>query len=393
MLNNSQMQVNSFLKRIFYIPFLTLLIAVALNSTLAQTSSQPTPNKEDEKETQASLQGLTEAILIDGQPVLKIIIGKNGLGYTEVRYEKRDGEDALVFYVAKMPFVWGKFYVTKKNVAFVPDSEAKKYFKVEKENIEKLELKNNWRLCKSCIHVNIDYENDEKAIGIAYVDAVVSKIPFNGIPKFNKENYFSANAFLYLAIKDFDSALAEFNKLTASVRQIDEEEEEEFTDEEIETNEKYDRFKDRTFVSTSKMRIKGKKRSIRTYAEYDFAGKTQTKPENITLYFYGSATSPIFREDNLELNFLVDGKRVSLGKMDFVEEEKRKTIIRQTVSVSIPYETFNQIVNGKKVEFQVGNLDYMLTDEHLEAFRKFLHTKLRNKLCKINTNSQHLSLL
>lgn len=362
------MQNTTLLNRTIQTLFLIIFLFSTTNSFFAQ--SNKSENKtENETLNQISLEGFTEAITINGQPVLRIIIGKKGIGFTEVKYEKRDNEDALVFNVIKIPNSVGTFYVTKTTLTYVPSSESKHYFKIEKDKLKKFELEDHWRFGKDMSHVNLEFEGDSKPIGLAYNNQ-------GSETRVNKENYFAANGFLFRAIKDFDSALAEFNKLTASVREIDEQEEEEFEDEEIETNEKYDRFKDRTVVSTSKMRIKGKKRSIRTYAEYDFAGKTQTKPENIILYFYGSATSPIFREDNLELNFLVDGKRVSIGKMDFVDEEKRKTIIRQTVSVSIPYETFNQIVNGKKVEFQIGNLEYTLTDEHLEAFRKFLSYKI-----------------
>ena len=122
--------------------------------------------------------------------------------------------------------------------------------------------------------------------------------------------------------------------------------------------------------------VRGNKRSIRTYAEYNFAGKTQKKPEKVSLYFYASAARPLFREDNLELNFLVDDKRISLGEMKLADEEKTKTTTKQTVVFTMPFETFEQIANGKKVEFQIGTLEYKLTDIHLEAFRKLLTYKI-----------------
>ncbi len=51
---------------------LILLVSTAIISATAQSEK----NKGEETGSQESLQGLTEAILIDGQPALRIILGK-----------------------------------------------------------------------------------------------------------------------------------------------------------------------------------------------------------------------------------------------------------------------------------------------------------------------------
>lgn len=355
-----------FLYRHFRFLMMAILVFAVAGGAFAQSTKS---DKSVEMDSQTSLEGFTEAILINGQPVLRIIISESGNGATEVRYEKRDNEDALVFYVVKVPNNVGKLYVTKTSLAYVPDSGAKKYFKVEKANITKFELKDHWRLIGDFSHVNLEFDGDEKPIGLAYMNQ-------GAVTKVNKKNYFAANSFLYRAIKDFDAALVEFNKLTASVRQNEEAEEEIEEETNTDVSDKYDRFKDVTIIATSKMPVRGNKRSIRTYAEYNFKGKNQIKPEKISLYFYASAARPLFREDNLELNFLVDEKRIPMGEMRLADEEKTKTTTKQTIAISIPYETFMQIAAGKKVEFQIGNLEYKLTDTHLEAFKKLLAYKV-----------------
>jgi hypothetical protein len=295
---------------------------------------------------------------------LKIILGKNN-NSTEIKFQKRDGENTLVYDVYKNQ-IRGKLYVTNSRVVFDPLGSKKTYFNIEKSKIKKVELN---KPLPGDRFIKMYFDNEETSITVFWGE-------FTGV---DKRALGSANIFLLLTIKDFDSAFAEFNKLTASVRQSEEEEEieEEIEEEtEIDVIDKYDRFKDVTIVSTSKMLVRGNKRSIRTYAEYNFAGKTQKKPERVSLYFYASAARPLFREDDLELNFLVDDKRVSLGELKLADEEKTKTATKQTITITMPYETFGQIANGKKAEFQIGTLEYKLTDKHLEAFRKLLTYKI-----------------
>jgi hypothetical protein len=346
-----------------------LLIAFLLFSFVDNSTAQSdTSDKDDENNNQVSLQGLTEAILIDGQPVLRIISRKNGS--TEIKLQKRDGQDTFVFEVHKLSYKVpeGKLYVMKDRVIFDPYEKKSAYFNFAKTEIIEASVKKEGFGTATSYWAKIQIKDkDEKVTPL-----------FNGedFAVGNKKIVIPAVNFIVRAIQNFDNALAEFNQLTASVRPKSDEDEEEVEEEtEADVSDKYDRFKDITIISTSKMLVRGK-RSIRAYAEYNYAGKNQTKPEKVTLYFYVSASRPLFREDDLELNFLVDDKRVSLGKMRLAEEEKTRTLVKQTISISMPYETFEQIANGKKVEFQIGTLEYKLTDVHLEAFRKLLTYKI-----------------
>lgn len=307
-----------------------------------------------------SLDGLTEAILVNGQPAFRIQFQKNVT--SEVKLEKRDGEEALVFNVMKIILSVGKLYVTKTSITYIPSDDSKKFFKIDRSKITDVRFKDHWRLNGSLSNVNINYEGDEKAFSLIF--------PSRG----DKQILLAANNYLFRAIKDFDNAVSEFHRLTSSVREIDEEEADQTVD--VEVFDKYDRFRDATVISTSKMLVRGSKRSIRTNVEYNFAGKSQKEPESVSLSFYASAARPLFREDNLELNFLVDDTRVPLGELRMLEEEKTKTATKQTVVISVPYKTFARIANAKKVEFQIGTLEYKLTDIHLEAFRKLLAYKI-----------------
>lgn len=341
--------------------FLTfwLIFTVLPVLTIAQSEEK----KEVENNKPTSLQGLTEAVLVDGQPTLRILSKYSGS--TEINLQQRDNEDTLVFSVARVirygfgykPGDEGKLSVTKTRVIYSPNFDKKQFFNVLSSDIQ--DLKIDVAGLSGISSVNFEVKNDKK------------RFIFSGVLMNNKD-WRPAFEFLFRAIENYDSALAEFNQLTASLRSETEIDEvvEEATEAEI--NDKYDRFQNITLVSTSKMLVRGKKRSIRTNAEYNFEGKTQKKPKEILLYFYASANSPLFREDNLKLNFLVNNERIPLGEMKLADEEKTKTATKQTIAVKIPYDIFKQIANGKTVEFQIGTLEYKLTDIHLEAFKKLL---------------------
>lgn len=352
--------------RFFYLFVLTLIVFVFSHTHIANSQQEKTAPTAD----QSSLQVTTEAILVNGQPALRIVTGRSGS--TEILCQKRDNEDALVFSIVRFRRLLGsvifgdtgKFYVTKARLIYDPDGDNKNYF-----NFARTELKEAIR----------EHHGMAKA---AFNDALIrtQKDTKHFVPRFtvdfawlNKDDTLPALDFFLRALNDFDSALAEFQQLTASVR-LDAEEgaEEEEKETTAEISEKYDRFKDVTVVSTSRMLLRGGKRSIRTFAEYSFAGKTPTRPEKVSLYFYASAARPVLREDDLELNFLVDDERVAAGAMRVADEEKTKSTVRQTVVISLPYETFARIANGKKVELQIGALEYKTTDLHLDAFRRLL---------------------
>ncbi len=123
------------------IQFLFLMFTLSLISNFV--TAQSNTDKEDENNNQMSLQGLIEAVLIDGQPALKILSRKDGS--TVVKLQKRDGEDSLVFNIHKIYNSFGKLYVTKTKIIYVPDDGNKQYFNVDKTKIKQIELKNRWK--------------------------------------------------------------------------------------------------------------------------------------------------------------------------------------------------------------------------------------------------------
>ena len=350
----------------------TSLVIFFIIAASLSAFAQSAPEKDDTKGDQTSLQGLTEPAIINGQPALRILFRKSGK--TDVSFETRDGEEALVFSVMRvkkllgglMPADLGKLYITKTRIVFNPEENKEHYFNIKHSDVRQISIEGKGRGAGGFNYLVIKVKDDDN-----------KRFVLEGTIPTNKKEVRPGLEFLLRSLKDFGSALTEFNQLTASVRTQpkDEEDEKEEAETTAEISSKYDRFKDITLVRTSRMLVRGNKRSIRVQAEYSSVGKTQAKPEKISLYFYSSASRPLFREDELDLNFLADEKRLPLGKMRLDDEEKTKSTVKQAVVISMSFEVFEQIAGAKKVEFQVGDLEYKMTDTHLDAFRKLLAYK------------------
>lgn len=339
-----------------------------LTAIFAFTLACPLFAQDGDDKVSTSLQGLTEATMINGAPALRLFSRQSGT--TEVRLVKRDNEDALAFSVYRFPGErsWprlkpGTLYVTPTRLVFSPDAEQKHFLNIPKTDlthgsVETLDVYGAFTMIKS----------QKEKTGFILVWTLKTGTKTEKIP---------ATSFMLRAIQNFDSARAEFNELTASVRPKAETEEEPEDEPIADVADKYDRFRDITTVSTAKMLVRGARRSIRMQAAFTYPGEKYLKPNTIYLTFNISGASAIFGEEDLSLNFLVDKKRVPLGNMKLTEE-RGKSIVRQALTVSVPYETFLKIADGKNVEFQAGTLEYKLEPVHLEAFRNLNSFKPEN---------------
>jgi len=335
-----------------------ILLAALVLTVLAGVKAQA----QAENET-AGLKSVSEATMVDGHPVLRLLTSKGAT--SPIMLDKRDGEEALIFRVKKNSFQMpsGALFVTKTRIVFDPYEKKSKFFTMEKASITK-----TWR------------EDNPYAIVVIRAGTVSEGlcVDFNmDRVSCNKKFVSPAHDFLMKAVMDFDGAMAEFKLLTASAIPKTEEDEEDTGI--AETGSRYDRFRDATTVSTSRMLVRDAKRSIRVSAEYEFSGRTRKPPATITLYFSASAPRPVFLEDDLKLNFMIDDKRLPIGPMRLKSEEQTNTSVRQTLAVSVPYNTFLQIANAKKAEFQIGDLEYKFGDAHLEAFRGLIAYNLEDQ--------------
>lgn len=196
------MITTNFIYHFFQFLLLAISILSLTNSAIAQSKST---NKEAEANNEISLQDLSEAILVNGKPTLKILSRKKG-GYTEVKLLKRDNENALVFDVVKSSVKnpVGKLYVTQTKVLFESFEKKETNLSIEKSDIKKFAIKKSIDGFPS---LELNFSNDEAKFVIKF-DRYQYQI--------DRASQMSAHNLLYRAINDFDSALKEFNELTKS---------------------------------------------------------------------------------------------------------------------------------------------------------------------------------
>lgn len=365
---NILMKIKTSFTFFFQYLVLTLLFVTSISLGLAQTPIKDDSNKKQnettKKDNQTSLEGLTEAILIDGQPALRIILGKKN-NLTEVKYLKRDGEDALVFdvYVNQRQ---GKLYVTKSRIVFDPLGEKKRYFNIEKNKIKEAKL--NGLLPGDRI-VKMYFDKDENSITVFWGE-------FTGV---SKNALGLANNFLLLTIKDFESALTEFNQLTASVHQ-NKETAPLVTVNTNGTNVEYDRFKDITTVSTIPVNVFDDKKIsnwgliyFRIFGQYQVNGSVGQLPKTVKLAFSWSGIRPFFaNESEKTLNLIIDGKRTNYGELQYGGLIRVGVGYKEQVWVEMSIADFESFINAKSIEMQLANLEFALQPAQIESLRRLL---------------------
>lgn len=156
---------------------------------------------------ETSLQGLTEAVIVDGQPALKIL-SRRKRGETQIKFEQRDGNDALVFDVVKMSVKnpVGRLFITKEKIIFVSYDNDKIYLDLTKSRLKNVKERNS---LEKFPFVHLQFDKDEAKFKIKF-----DKYEY----LIDRESMHAAHGFLYRAIDDFDSAVSEFKTLTARAR-------------------------------------------------------------------------------------------------------------------------------------------------------------------------------
>ena len=137
---------------------------------------------------------------------------------------------------------------------------------------------------------------------------------------------------------------------------------------------KYDKFKDQTTVRVGPYFMTGGMEYAMTNSQFEMIaafsvpGQKLVKPVgSVTLAFESKSKEWKFLNER-NLYALVNGERLNLGEA-VRDSDVRRGGVSEFLSVSVPYETFIKIANGKTVEMKLGEKEFKLKDEHLEGFR------------------------
>lgn len=107
---------------------------------------------------------------------------------------------------------------------------------------------------------------------------------------------------------------------------------------------------------------------------FTYPGQTLATPPYVSVGFVYVALDPK-RYESHELSAKVDGEKIELGRMQVVADKSIAVVggyrpyTQRVLDMTIPYEQFLRIANAKRVKMRLGELDFDLTKDHLEAIR------------------------
>jgi hypothetical protein len=149
---------------------------------------------------------------------------------------------------------------------------------------------------------------------------------------------------------------------------------------------RYDQAKEITTVRLIPMQVYGEPLASSKYvgsdeasfnASFTYSGRTlRAQPKRVLLSLISTSEDWKYT-DFRKLTALVDGKRLKLGPLEYVPSftvnaaanSKTDDYISQEIAISLPFETFVRIANGKQVQIRMGPREFDLEKNHLEALR------------------------
>lgn len=139
-------------------------------------------------------------------------------------------------------------------------------------------------------------------------------------------------------------------------------------------NATYDKFDDRTEVSTSESGVdnaiarKTVKQDLRFHVSYLCHGDTShCRPDNVELLFASHSTYEHFQSTNLVL--LYNGRRVRASKPRWSRGDDGAGHPIEHIAFDIPVEDFRKLALAETVEGKLGETTFKLSDANLSGMR------------------------
>ena len=136
---------------------------------------------------------------------------------------------------------------------------------------------------------------------------------------------------------------------------------------------KYDRFKDQTTVRLKALfirQIARPREELSLSVEAIYKGEQPERPKDVRLIFESVAERYLYY-DKAEALFIVDGKRIDAGAADMMNAFPSPNLVKVTLALTLPFDTFIEITNGKKVELKLGPTELRLPEKDIAALREF----------------------
>jgi hypothetical protein len=135
----------------------------------------------------------------------------------------------------------------------------------------------------------------------------------------------------------------------------------------------YERFKDQTTVRIKALLIRQIARpreELSLSVEATYKGEQPARPKEVRLIFDSVAERYLYY-DKAEVHFIVDGKRLDASTADMMNAFPSPNLVKVTLALTMPFDTFTEIANGKEVELKLGPTELRLSEKDLTALRAF----------------------
>ncbi|MDX6611629.1 MAG: hypothetical protein QOD75_815 [Blastocatellia bacterium] len=326
-----------------------------------------------------------EVVSINGIPALRFVSRD---GYTSLLYfQKHNGENAFavpVWHIEGIKYDRGWLYVARNHIAYVPDKEKSDGFDEPRTEVKKAKSVSTgmWNVRNRGNYFEIDLRGGSRNFWIYFEGApqVANRLGLGG--SFQKPIL----TFLDKAIADFDKAAKEFQQLTTGLDTASAPPNFGVSAGPLTINEKYDRFRDSTTISTSTMVLRNvpdENYSLGIAVSFSYQGSKPMRPESITLRFHLNSLRQMFlNEEDREVTLLIDGKRLKAGILRLDSEDTastnapspnlKNTVYKTTWSLAIPAEAAEEIIKAEKVEMQIGNIEASLTRQQQDALNQLM---------------------
>jgi hypothetical protein len=136
----------------------------------------------------------------------------------------------------------------------------------------------------------------------------------------------------------------------------------------------YERFKDQSTFRLKPQRViqvARPRESLDLGAEAVIKGEAPAQPKEVSLLFTSETEKWKYFEE-AEAIFIVDGKRLETVKAHATDTMPGRSTIQEKLKLTIPFETFMEIVKGKQVELKLGPTELQLSGKDLGSLRAFM---------------------
>jgi hypothetical protein len=138
----------------------------------------------------------------------------------------------------------------------------------------------------------------------------------------------------------------------------------------------YDRFKDQTTVRLKALLIRQITRpreELSLSVEATYKSEQRALPKDVRLIFDSVAGRYLYY-DKAEAHFIVDGKRIDAGAADLMNALPSPNLVKVTLALTLPFDTFVEIANAKGVDLKLGRTELRLSEKALASLRAFADT-------------------